>query len=300
MQKGFTSPRILELKKKKKKAIRNKVLFFIGLILILSTLFVLFTRWKEININSLDISGNKILDDENIRKVVEKNLEGYYLWFIPKSNTFLYPKRAIQKELKEKFKRIEDLNIDVVNNQILKVYVKERKAVYTWCGESIESFGVSEHLDISTSESVLDKCYFLNEDGYIFDKAPYFSGEVYFRFFGKLIDQKDTTNPVGSYFEPEIFNKILFLKDNIASLNLDSQAFVSKENGDLEFYLSSKNSLKDSPKIIFKREADYVKLAENLHSAITSEPLSTSIKEKYNTLNYIDLRFGNKIYYKFK
>jgi hypothetical protein len=300
MQKGFNSPRLLELKNKRKKALRNKALIILGMFFLLAVAFIFFSRWEEVNINTLDIQGNKILDDESIKKVVEEDLKGYYLWFIPKSNTFLYPRKKIENDLEDKFKRIEELNVDILNNRVLKISIKERKAVYTWCGENIEEFDVSGHLEVDKVNDVLEKCYFLNDEGYIFDKAPYFSGEVYFRFFGELSPVKDVSNPIGSYFEPEIFNKLIFLKDNILDVDLYTQAFAVKENGDMEFYLSSKNSLVNSPRVIFKRDADFVKIAENLQSAVKSEPLNTTLKEKYDSLNYIDLRFGNKIYYKFK
>jgi hypothetical protein len=54
------------------------------------------------------------------------------------------------------------------------------------------------------------------------------------------------------------------------------------------------------PEIIFKIDSDFQKIAENLQAAITTEPLQTDFKNKYSSLLYIDLRFGNKVYYKFR
>jgi len=83
-------------------------------------------------------------------------------------------------------------------------------------------------------------------------------------------------------------------------MGLKPYAFYVRDDGDIELYLQSNVALKNSPKIIFKSSSDIVKLVENLQSTVLVEPLKTDLKDKYNSLKYIDLRFGNKIYYKFE
>jgi nucleoside-diphosphate-sugar epimerase len=39
---------------------------------------------------------------------------------------------------------------------------------------------------------------------------------------------------------------------------------------------------------------------ENLDAAIDTEPLKSKLKNKFSSLEYIDLRYGNKVYDKFK
>ena len=46
-------------------------------------------------------------------------------------------------------------------------------------------------------------------------------------------------------------------------------------------------------------DSDFEKLAENLQAALMTEPLQSDFKNKFSSLLYIDLRFGNKVYYKF-
>jgi len=40
-------------------------------------------------------------------------------------------------------------------------------------------------------------------------------------------------------------------------------------------------------------------IKENLDTALNTEPLKSDFKKKYSSLEYIDLRFGNKVYSKF-
>jgi hypothetical protein len=134
-----------------------------------------------------------------------------------------------------------------------------------------------------------EPCNFMDESGYIFDTAPYFSGDVYFRFFGKVVD---------SYFSPELFGKLISLKEHLPSMGLKPISVYVKPDGDIEIYLSpSKNN---NPKILLKNTFEVEKLVENLGSALTTEPLSKDIKDRYGSLLYLDLRFGNKVYFKFE
>ena len=139
-----------------------------------------------------------------------------------------------------------------------------------------------------------NQCYFLDEDGYIIDEAPYFSGEVYFKFYG-------SSEGLGSYFSKENFKQLILFKDILISFGLKPVAFYLTNNGDAEVFLSkgTSHALTTGPKIIFKQNADFQNIAENLEAALNTEPLKSKFKNKYSSLLYIDLRFGNKVYDKF-
>jgi hypothetical protein len=68
--------------------------------------------------------------------------------------------------------------------------------------------------------------------------------------------------------------------------------------GNVEIFLSSGNSSSVGPYIIFKLDGNYQNIAENLEAALTTEPLQTEFNKNYSSLQYIDLRFGNKVYFK--
>src|SRR3989344_7224422 len=103
----FHSPRLLELKKKKKKAIRFKALIFISSLAVVLVFLFLIARSPKININAIEVSGNEIIESQQIKKVAEEKIGGYYLWFLPKANFIFYPRKGIEKELMESFKRLK-------------------------------------------------------------------------------------------------------------------------------------------------------------------------------------------------
>lgn len=294
----LNSPRLLEIKKKKLRIIKRKLLlvFIVLLVIIVALCFVL--RIPKINIHTVEVSGNNVIDTEVIKEITEKELQGSYLWFIPKTNFLFYPKKDIIRELGDQYKRLTDIEVKVLGMQTLEVSVKERVGLYTWCGEDLPEEGINfEDL----------KCYFMDREGYIFDQAPYFSGDVYFKFFGPIGDgEKDMESsnflesPAGHYFIPEIFARVVLLADSLSQIGAKPMAVFIKDKTEIEFYLESSHPIRSAPKIILNQDADFIKIAENLDSALSTEPLKTDFKKKYDSLLYIDLRFGNKVYFKFK
>jgi CHASE3 domain sensor protein len=278
------TPRLQEFKKRKRKVIRNRIIFFAIIFLILFVGLAFLSHWKKINIEKIEIKGNRVVETQKIESAVNKVISGKYLWIFPKRNSLIYPTKKIKNKLSQEFKRLKDITIEVDPNelQILNITVSEYKAKYLWCGNTIpENF---------TSQ----QCYFLDSDGYIFDEAPYFSGEVYFKFYGNI----NSENPIGSNFSNTYFTKIISLKEAIEKMNLKPTTFYLEDADEGSIYLSSNFQAPNAPKIMFKLDSDYPKLIENLQSAITTEPLQTKIKTDLTSLLYVDLRFGNKVYFK--
>ena len=200
--------------------------------------------------------------------------------------------------LQNEFKRLKDINLSIKDNKTLVVSLSEREAKYTWCGANIPT-----QTDSSGVNPNNQKCYFTDGDGYVFDEAPYFSGEVYFKFFGivGVPTQGDTSNysPLGYYFSEHNFKQLVSFKDVLVGMGLKPLALYATNDGDLQVFLSGKSSIATDPKIILKADADFQNVAENLQAALTTEPLQSEFKNKYSSLLYIDLRFGNKVYDKF-
>lgn len=272
------SPRFLELKKKKHKILLKKIFFIVFLFVLLLVGLSFLSRWEKININSIQISDNKVVETKMIEKIVQEKISGNYFYFFPKTNFIFYPKKEIVDELTTKFKRIKNISISISNLKTLDISLIERTALYTYCG-----------LAPAELDDKNQKCYFMDDSGYIFDEAPYFSGEVYLKFYGKT----------GAYFFEPNFSKLISLKETLEKINVKPATFYIENTGDIKVFLSS-TTTELGPEIIFKANADFNQIVENLQSVLTTEPLQTEFKTKYSSLLFIDLRFGNKVYYKFK
>ncbi|MCX6757538.1 MAG: hypothetical protein NTZ44_01480 [Candidatus Nomurabacteria bacterium] len=276
----LNSPRVEELRRNKRKIFRRKIIFFLIIIIVFFIGLVFLSKIKKINIDQVVVSGNKILETKNIEEVIKNDIYGNYWFLFSKTNSFIYPENKIKRDLMYKFKRITDISFNVKNNKSLEVSIKEREGKYLWCGETILS------IDLTSG------CYFVDDNGYIFDNAPYFSDGVYFKFYGHLDDTDN--NPIGLYFLKNDFTRLVSFKEDLEKLNLKINSLFLNPEEYLIINLSS------GAEIRFKVDSDFDKLIENLQSALSTEPLHTDFQKKYDSLLYIDLRFGNKIYYKFR
>jgi hypothetical protein len=280
------SPRLSELKKKKKKIFTRKIIIFTVLFLLLVAGLSYVSRIKRLSIADIAVTGNVVIDTETIKAEVDKELAGKYFWLFPRRNILLYPKNKIKRNLAKQYKRLTDISVSVGSGQTMMISVSERNPEYTWCRTA------------PVGGNGKETCYFLDKEGYIFDQAPYFSGEVYFKFYGLTDGIPDT--PAGSYVAKGYFDKLILFKDTLAGMNLKPAVVYIPEGEDIHMYLSKTKSSLLGPEIIFKKDSDFAKIAENLKAAISTEPLKSKFKKEYSNLEYLDLRFSNKVYYKFK
>ncbi len=277
----LNSPKLTELKRQRRKNVQNKIFYISTAILFIFIILMFISRLDKLRIKNIEISGNKVVDTDNIDKIIRDTIEGNYVYVLPKSNFLLFPKEAIIENLTTEYSRLKDISFHFENTESISVSLKERDGKYIWCGDilSIES----------TAEN--NPCSFMDESGYVFDIAPFFSGNVYFRFFGVLNNKN---------YAPDLWVKIVTLKESVSNMGLKPVALYLKDDEDVTVYLQSSSVLTEAPEIRFKQDFILEKTVENLQAAITTEPLISDLKNKNKTLDYIDLRFGNKVYFKFR
>ncbi|MEK7586086.1 MAG: FtsQ-type POTRA domain-containing protein [Patescibacteria group bacterium] len=283
----LTSPRIMDMKRKRRvRRIRLNVLIFV---LFLSIVYALgyFSSNHRITINRISITGTRILKEEEVLTIVKNALSGKYIKLFSRSNSFIYPKNQIHKELTTKFPRIEKLSINRDNWNTLHIDISERFGSSLYCGKNVPD----EKLEVG------ENCYFVNNDGYIFDKAPYFSGNIYLKYYIGL--PEGVGDPMGKQIlSPDIFHKYIRFIDGLTTLGF-KPIYVVIGGGDNSIYLDHIEGV-TAPKIIFTNENDMDNILDNLSLSMNKPEFANEIKGKYTTLLYIDLRFKNKVLYKFE
>jgi predicted nucleic acid-binding Zn ribbon protein len=282
------SPRIEELRRKRQK--RNLGLAF----LLLLTLFLiliglsLLSRIRGFSINQIEINGNNVIKKNEIETLVSKHLEGKYIYLFPKSNSLIYPRVKIYNDLIYSFPRIEDLFVYVEKFKTLKIDITERAGSYLYCGKEIPE----------EESEVGENCYFIDQDGYIFDKAPYFSGNIYFKYFMGLLDNPEDPSGQEIMAEQSFRNLVNFIK-GISKLGFQSTHIFVDTEGISHLYL--KEGQKGlQPEIVFRDQENLDSVLEDFSLAMKKQEFADEIISKYDDLLYIDLRFKNKVFYKFK
>ena len=230
---------------------------------------------EKVVIAQVQTRGNSAVSTEEIISMVNDEISGKYLWLFHKNNSFLYPRDKILEHILSEQKRISEADVYLDGLTSLVVSVTERKSAYLWCGNEYPEEG-----------EVSKNCFFMDSDGYLFAPAPYFSGDVFFEWYGPT--EKKTENPIGDRFlQYAEFKKLVSLKEAVLALGLKTTHLAVRLDGDYAL------ALKDSGDILFNSDQEFDALLGNLDSVL-GELASTK------KLEYVDLRFGNKIFYKYK
>lgn len=275
---------------RERKAKKRRLYFLISAIVVLLSILSFVSHLRPINISNVIVEGNRISSVRDITKSVNKTIEGNYLFIFSKSNIFIFSKSNIEDKLLSEFPRLETVSVSRLGFNGIKVEVKEREGQYLWCGYLDEDFNIN-------SEST---CYFTDEEGYVFGTSPYFSGNAYFKFYGSETMNR-TISPVGqNLVSKELFVELLRVVYGLERLGIISESIKIRDNGEYHIVLEkTANSQTSKSFIIFSKDNNLEESLENLTVAFSSADFKKQFDEQRDSLLYIDLRFKDKVYYKF-
>lgn len=232
---------------------------------------------SALQVKDVVIEGNEVTTDEELSALVRQNVSGSYLGLFPRSNILLYPRAAIERAIEAAEPRIASAAVALSSGNTIALTVKEREPSALWCEGTYD-----------TQEAIHDPCYFIDGDGLIYGKAPVFTGDVYIRYWG--IHGGDPTGL--QLLELAAYREMSYLLETLPKFSLEPTDVVfNDQNADVTVYL------KGRARLLFTRKQSLGEVLENLDSVLSSEPLGGRDALE---LDYIDLRFGNKIYYRLK
>lgn len=263
---------------KRRKKIRSVKMAMLAIVImtVIATVYVT-SRLENITVAHIAVSGNLVVSEEDLRSIATSALSGTYGFLLPKSNILIFPKKKIAVNIIDSFERIETVTVSRKNFTTVQLVVSEREPFALWCGEGV------------SADKEPKQCYFLDSRGFIFAQAPNFSGSVFFTFYGKLPDE--VKQPIGVQFMPSVeFQKFSLFLSSFDELPLEPVSLTRTYDESLELLFAEGST------VIFGRDQSLATIIDNLQSILESEEVTDRIHE----LDYIDLRFGNKVYYKFE
>lgn len=217
-----------------------------------------------------------------------KELEGSYFGIFPKSAIFLYPKEKITKNIIEGFGRVSNVDVSMANLTSITVMVTEREPTALWCGETV----------VEEERSISIPCYFVDETGLVFARAPHFSGNVYFEYYSSLRPDIGVSaiNPIdGRFLDKEDFIKSISFSEELKKIGLEVYRLSIDDAGVYNFFLAEGEG-----KIIINAGDDYGRAFFNLQAALETKRAEREGGDVTTGLEYIDLRFDNKVLFKFE
>lgn len=287
----FTSAR---LQKRRRKVIIGKIVAALFCAGGLWAVAFWLSGLPAITIRGIEVGGNVSLSAQDIASRTEHFLVGRYFFTVPRANIFFYPKAAVTKNILESFPRVENADIRFKNFHTISITIAEREAAALWC-QALNVQG-------TPSGKHFEECYLMDKDGFLFDafnpEPPSRDAETLavsnhypavIKFYGGL----SAANPVGhSYETAERFHSLLAFAQNIGQIGVAVLAFRERSDKDLEVEVLG------GARLVLGRDANLVSVAANLET-IVSDP-SFGGTEGFKKVDYVDLRFGNKVFYRLK
>jgi hypothetical protein len=234
-----------------------------------------------LRIDTVTIEGEETVVRANVFDVVHTQLTGSYGHLFSKRNVFLYPRTKIQERVLATFPSIKKVSVDVEGVHTLRIRLEERKGVAVAC-----------RLQNETREVLApEECYFVDATGFVFIKAPHFSGSSYV-----VHELEMAFKPLGMYvFPSEEFTQLTLFATSLGKLSM--RVTRIRSSGDV-MNITVMTSRRGTVHLLVQRNADYADVLTNLKTIIESEDFRKAAE--LERIEYIDLRFGNKIFYKEK
>lgn len=225
---------------------------------------VVLVRADFLQVKNFEVLGAETILAEDLKNIALSWTSGNQFFLIPKSNIILLNKNNLANVLVSKFSKVEKVEVNKqFFSQKIELKVTERKGEFLWC-------------------SAQDGCFNMTKDGLVFERTENKNGRI---VFGGILDGNPLMKNFASAEEMQNYlNLIKTFKNagfDVSSINIElaDRAVAGLNIGDIIF----------NPE-----EKDLISVAENTILLINN------IKSKNPSarFQYIDARFGNKIFYK--
>ena len=262
-----------KLREQRRNAIINLIAVFLALIGAIILLLSQLSMLPAIMIQEIEVKGNDVLQDKILFDIAHDAIQGHHFNLFSKQNIFLYPKRNIEGRILSKHPRVKTVDVSFDTFSRITIDVRERKTYALYCTQSNA------------------KCFVVDDEGVLFAQAPHFSSHSYFVYTTGLEVSllRQTVLPAEEFVTFEAFKAALadIVPVQLAVLEVEdeNEYRVVLENG---------------AGIVFDPGDGYEQILQDLHSVLQSEEFQADVGENLENLSYIDLRFGNKVFFKLK
>lgn len=271
------------LRKQRRMRLYGRTVVVIALIAMLVGGLSYVTHLDQLELHTVNVNGAQMLSASAVTAVVDTQLEGNVGGIFSKRSTFLYPQSAIEEELNETFPVIKSARVETqgLTGNELTVVVHERTPFALWCSGG----------DIGAAMGLSTACYVMDETGFVFASAFQANalGKGLLVYRGGIATSSD---PIGSTVLPHNFTAVAVAVEAMRAIIPNPSELIIEGNT-----LSLRYNTGLTIRFTVTRAAEKDALIANLRSALESEAL-TGVP--YENIEYIDLRFENRLYYKLR
>ena len=281
LQETRVRPRF-QSEKQSSRTLRFLIVFVVCVIVVLALIAGLL-RLPDLQISEVRVEGARSLDPLMVQNAAWKLLEGNYASVIPKTNVLFLSKDRIEAGLTKAIPSISQVSFEFKDRKVIVISIHERAPSFVWCSEHEEG-----------------DCYFVDKNGILFEEAPTFTPGVFVVLGG------------GKEIPGVIHGSTPFTKTELSFIEQVIDVFGQKGLSPLSLQVATEGDVTvrcESYPNIPQVAAFDVRFTEKTSPEIIRTTLSlldrdknfvSTLESNPNDLQYVDLRFPNKIIYKFK
>ena len=249
---------------------RKKIVWLAGggvVFVLLLAGVVFFARLPGLQVKEIQVRGLTTLDSEEVRGRARTLLSGAYAFVIPRGMILMVSGKGIERVLMNEFPRIKTVSVKKHLPDVLDILVEERTPWGIFCAAD-------------------KQCAYLDETGFAYESAPSFSG----RLVTKVSSDAGFPAVPSQAVEPARMETMRVIGEEVKKiLNVSTVSYELISDFPKEIRVVGPEGYR----VYFDRESDLQNAFRVLKTVLAEE-----IKDRRARLDYIDLRFGNKVFYK--
>lgn len=260
-----------KLLKRSKFRYYRKIIIWVSFFITLLYGIFFWSAHSSMQISKIEVSGNRFVETAEIENIFFEEIRGRHFFLISKSHFLFIPNKKIESRLEKKLE-IDFISIkrSKINNIVIEVV--EHKPIAFYCSNETD-------------------CYFVNDSGLLFVKSPDFYFDDLLEIAGSIEIKEDESILGKKYATPETFKNLL---EKIKLLNTEKIEINKISTEDFETYILHTVG---GPTLLVEESDIPLEIVANLKAAIAQESIN---EVQFDNIDYIDLRFEDKVFYKLK
>lgn len=263
--------------KKKLRIVLASLGFFVFFVLCVSLVRLSYFQIREIRLNEAPtfVGGAGMEQDtQGLQTAINDLLSGSYAMVIPKRFIFGVSGRKMEQQLLAALPRFAAISVTKQFPHALSVSYAKRIFFALLCNDA--------------AKTDTHSCGYIDRTGFVYEDAPEASGSLIVKVKSDLPSVKVGTHAI----DEQTLNQMALFGDGvgrIAGLRLIAYELAIRSPDELRMHVA------DGFMLIVKKNDDPESILRILRIVLDEE-----IKADKSKLDYIDLRLGNKVFYKYK
>ena len=226
-----------------------------------------------LRIGEVRVEGTALISPDGIREAVRDELGGSYWRLIPRDFIPLVSREALEQALRERFPQIAEVSVDVRLPNRLAVNIRERRLWGAYCTRQDPALPPAS-------------CFYVDAEGTAYEPLSGFEGSllpiVYSPLAAKAGERAVSTETISFFGKAADALGGIDMKPLVLSLSTSTPG--------------------DSRLLLAGRWEIWVSLGRPVEEwlDVLNTVLEKDIGARRRELQYIDLRFGNKVFYKYR